>query len=392
MSNVVYRLLSLITGGVFIFSGLIKLNDPVGTAIKMEEYFEVFAADDKFFGSLAESFHIFVPYALPIAMIMIVFEITLGLALVIDYKRILSNISLFLLLVFFGFLTFYSAKYDKVTDCGCFGDAIKLEPWESFYKDVILLVFNIAMILLIGLGKSKESDLKSSTDGKGSNEEEAPRKIKPIIMLAGLILSIGLGIWAINFLPFIDFRAYAVGNNIPEMMKPKEKPKYKYIMTKDGKDFEFEEYPKDKSYEFKEMIVLNEEESTPAITDFFIEGKDGDYTQETLKGDRFIIAVTHHEKSNKESFADIIELGQSLERSGIQVMLVAWDDGTGGLEDFRHELQIPFPLYRADGVLIKTMMRANPGMLLLKDGVVKGKWHHNETPSADEVKNARDKN
>src|SRR5215510_13266329 len=122
-------------GGLFIFSGLIKLNDPIGTQIKLEEYFEVFADD---FGSF---FLLFKPIALELGMFLIVLELVLGVAVLIAYRMNLTTKVLLVLMIFFTFLTFYSAYFNKVTDCGCFGDAIKLTPWESFYKDVILMVF-----------------------------------------------------------------------------------------------------------------------------------------------------------------------------------------------------------------------------------------------------------
>src|SRR5687767_2713924 len=122
-------------GGLFIFSGLIKLNDPIGTKIKMEEYFEVFAED---FGSF---FHYFIPYALEIGFILIVLEVVLGVAVLLYYRMNVTTIILLALTIFFGFLTFYSAYFNKVTDCGCFGDAIKLTPWQSFIKDITLMVF-----------------------------------------------------------------------------------------------------------------------------------------------------------------------------------------------------------------------------------------------------------
>ena len=128
--NLVATIVRFLVGGLFIFSGLIKINDPVGTAIKMEEYFEVFSTD---FGSF---FHAFVPYALPIAIFLCVLEVVLGLAIILNYRTNISIIVLLLLLAFFTFLTFYSAYFNKVTDCGCFGDAIKLTPWQSFYKDI----------------------------------------------------------------------------------------------------------------------------------------------------------------------------------------------------------------------------------------------------------------
>ena len=118
-------------GGLFIFSGLIKLNDPVGTEIKMHEYFEVFASD---FGSF---FNLFIPWSLEIAMAMIVLELMIGVAVLFMFRMRITTVVLLALLTFFTFLTFYSAYFNKVTDCGCFGDAIKLTPWESFTKDVI---------------------------------------------------------------------------------------------------------------------------------------------------------------------------------------------------------------------------------------------------------------
>src|SRR5258706_14959479 len=124
-------------GGLFIFSGLIKVNDPVGTQIKMEEYFEVFAQD---FGSF---FHVFIPWSLEIGMVMIVLEIAFGVAILLFYRMPLTTWVLLGLMIFFTFLTFYSAYFNKVTDCGCFGDAIKLTPWQSFTKDVVLMVFVI---------------------------------------------------------------------------------------------------------------------------------------------------------------------------------------------------------------------------------------------------------
>ena len=123
-----------IVGALFIFSGLIKLNDPIGTQIKLEEYFEVFAVD------FAGFFVYLIPAALTISMLLIVLEVVLGIAVLLNYQMQKTTMVLLLLITFFTFLTFYSAYFDKVTDCGCFGDAIALTPWESFTKDLILVV------------------------------------------------------------------------------------------------------------------------------------------------------------------------------------------------------------------------------------------------------------
>jgi uncharacterized membrane protein YphA (DoxX/SURF4 family) len=130
-------------GALFIFSGLIKLNDPTGTAIKLEEYFQVFSQD------IAAFFDFFIPAALFLAIVLSVLEVVLGIALLIAYRMRITAMLLLIIIVFFTFLTFYSAQFEKVTDCGCFGDAIPLTPWQSFYKDVILLTLIVIIVITI---------------------------------------------------------------------------------------------------------------------------------------------------------------------------------------------------------------------------------------------------
>ena len=126
-------------GILFIISGLIKLNDPMGFSFKLQDYFAPSVLNLEFL----------VPYALILALLVVIFEVMLGIMLLLGYAKKFTIWSLLAMIVFFTFLTFYSAYFNKVTDCGCFGDAIKLTPWESFTKDVILLV----LILILFFGK-----------------------------------------------------------------------------------------------------------------------------------------------------------------------------------------------------------------------------------------------
>ena len=128
------QIAKVIVGILFIFSGLIKLNDPVGTEIKLEEYFEVFAQD---LPALHDFFIGLVPFALYFSVLLCVAEVVLGVALLVSYKPKSTSWLLLITIVFFTFLTFYSAYFNRVTDCGCFGDAIKLKPWTSFSKDML---------------------------------------------------------------------------------------------------------------------------------------------------------------------------------------------------------------------------------------------------------------
>ena len=126
-------------GIMFVFSGFVKLVDPIGSQYKFEEYFSEYVLDMEFL----------VPYALQFSILLILTEIILGVMLLLGYKSKFTVWSLFLLSLFFLFLTWYSAYYNKVTDCGCFGDAVKLTPWETFWKNVILIGF--VLLLLIGV-------------------------------------------------------------------------------------------------------------------------------------------------------------------------------------------------------------------------------------------------
>ena len=133
------RIAQVLVGGLFIFSGLVKMNDPVGFSFKLEEYFS----------EEVLNLPIFEPLALPIAILLVAVEVLLGLALLMGIWKRFVLILLSAMIGFFTFLTFWSAYFNQVTDCGCFGDAIPLTPWESFYKDVVLS----ALILILWWGK-----------------------------------------------------------------------------------------------------------------------------------------------------------------------------------------------------------------------------------------------
>jgi hypothetical protein len=351
-------------GGLFIFSGLIKLNDPIGTKIKMEEYFEVFAED---FGSF---FEFFIPYALEIGFILIVLEVVLGVAVLIYYKMDLTTKILLALMVFFTFLTFYSAYFNKVTDCGCFGDAIKLTPWESFTKDVILMVF----VLHLFWYRKTYTPVLRTLEGHA-------------VIGFFTALSIFLGIYAILHLPFIDFRAYRIGNHIPQQMQPEEQPVFEYVFRqKDtGKEITSEKYLLDTTqYKYLSVRQTNEDKTRAKITDYAVTSVEGeDITQQTFEGNKLLLIISDVDETSTKNMADIRQLVNELEG---KVDVIALTSSTEEkFEQFRHEQQLAVPYYFADATVLKTMVRSNPGITLWVNGTVKGMWHHNDTPAAKEV-------
>lgn len=348
-----------LVGGLFIFSGLIKLNDPIGTSIKMEEYFEVFSV--QFF----EFFHLFVPIALPISIFLVVFEVILGIALIINYRQ---NLTLYLtlgLIVFFTILTGYSAITNTVTDCGCFGDAIKLTPWESFSKDIILLA--LIMVLMF-----TEHSPQSEEDEKKSN----------YAMMVITILCCGLAYWAIAHLPFLDFRAYKIGNHIPTEMQASAPFVYEYVMEKDGEAYTFDSYPTDTTYKYKAMNHLNPE-AAPKITDFGVWNDEGDFTEEVFNGSKLFVILYDVSKTNNANIPEINTLIQSLGNKIEVIALTASDKST--FEKFQKENNLLIPYYYTDATVLKTIVRSNPGLWLLKEGNVLGKWHHNDVPNYSKI-------
>lgn len=349
-------------GGLFIFSGLIKINDPVGTAIKMEEYFEVFAED---FGSI---FHGFIPWSLSIAMALIVLELALGVAILGYYRMKQTTWVLLGLMVFFTFLTFYSAYFNKVTDCGCFGDAIKLTPWESFFKDVVLMVF---VLHLFWHRRRLQGNL---------------RTLEGHSLVAGTaVLSLAIGFYAVQHLPFIDFRAYRVGNNIPEQMKPPEAPIIEYVFDKNGEVVKSAKFlPAEEGYVYKSSSILNEEMIKPKITDYLVTTPEGeDITQETFRGTKLLLIIVRVDKASMKNIEAIRTLTEDLE--GKVDCLILTSSSAEQMDAFRHDNQLAVPFAFTDATVLKTIVRSNPGIALWNDGVVLGNWHHNDTPSSSAI-------
>ncbi len=357
-------LIRLLVGLLFIVSGYVKINDPLGFGFKLEEYWEVFG------------FPWLSPYSTAMAWSVCLAEIALGIALLTGYKKKTTLWLLSLMIVFFTFLTFYSAWFNKVTDCGCFGDALKLTPWQSFSKDVVLCV-------LIGLLWLGEQHLNSWGKRPG----------KPVFWLSFLFGVYGL--WCLYDLPVIDFTAYKKGNSIPDLMKVPEGATLDSFSTvlvyeKNGqeKEFSLDNYPaEDSTWKWKDTRnILIRKGYVPPIHDFSLDDLDGNaYTEDFLIADYTLLIVC---RKLKETDLIPLQAVNALfpwsESKGIRVAVVS----NATKEDVlafkkQHQLQLPF--YVMDGTTMKTMVRSNPGLLMLKKGVIVGKWSENRWPSQTEI-------
>lgn len=378
----------LLVAVLFIFSGLIKLNDPVGTQIKLEEYFEVFAEDfrSKTFvngvlqssrdTALSHFFEWLKPYALSLSILISVLEVIWGFSLLIRYRPKVTLGLLLALVVFFTGLTFYSWYYNKVTDCGCFGDAIKLKPFESFLKDVILLV-------LIGFLFWQNKRIVSNT-----------QRWAWISYLAVSLGSLGLGIYTAYYLPIIDFLPYKVGNHLPTLMKPAEPLRFEntYIYTnlKTGKDETFTEREfsdlwntklnDTTTYRYKDFkqVLLNPQAQPKIGADFRYIDADTSEMNRMFVGKKLLFVVSDVRKAQLKAFEKFSKLLQNLKQSDITPIGLSSDKDV--MEMLCHEYQLPIEHHAMDSKILKAMIRTNPGLILLENGTVRQKWSYLQIP------------
>ena len=349
----------IFVGVLFIISGLIKLNDPVGFSFKLGDYFAPEVLNLPFLE----------PYALVIAVLVVILEVLLGVMLIVGYAKKFTLWSLLLMIVFFTFLTFYSAYFNKVTDCGCFGDALKLTPWESFSKDVVLLV------LILVLYK-----------GSGYIQPFFSKGVRSITVFISLILCLWLGLHVLEHLPVIDFRAYKVGTNITKgMQTPADAPRavyqYNWSFDVNGQQktvINRGEDPKiDGTLLGVETSVL-QKGYEPPIHDFSIERDGTDYTTQMLEEEHLLVVIAYNlNVAQNDGFIAIKEATDSALEKGYTVIGIS-ASSTPETEKLAAKYDLDFKFYFCDMTALKTIIRSNPSIIRLEKGTILQKLHFND--------------
>lgn len=425
--------------GLFLFSGFVKAVDPVGTSIKMHEYFGAFAQEGmrplwEWMGTLT----------LPMAVIMIVLELALGISLLVGWRPRLTLSLVLWLNLFFLFLTGYTylSGYGithtflllaflmlvllaitplisnpisrrwamlsgllsafilaglclfskgffttafietqmKVTDCGCFGDFMKLKPWETFYKDVFLTLLTLGLVLV----PERMTSIGSS-----------------LFRLFGVLLATILStlFCLYNFLwnePVMDFRPYAPGKNIPEQMQVKRPPVIEMkFLYKNKKTGEVKAYSTAElsglNFDEQEFVERKDEVKDPGIpaviSNLLIEDEEGNNrTEELVAAQGYSLMLILHNLKKTDTKALTQRLNPLAKACGdLKIPFFAVCVNDGSVENFRHSNQCAFPFYFADETPLKTMVRSNPGLLLLHNGIVVAKWHKNHIPDMKQL-------
>jgi len=365
----------ILVGLLFIFSGLIKINDPLGFSYKLEEYFDVFHI-----GFLSS-------FALSIAIILCSLEIILGFALLIGVRAKSVAWGLLLLIIFFAFLTFYSAYFKVVQTCGCFGDAIPLTPWQSFSKDLVLLL----LIIIIFINRKTIEPAFSKKTGDN-------------LLIGSAVVAVGIGLYTYNFMPVIDFLPYKVGASIPDAMKipagakPDEYEityKLKNKKTGEAKVMTDKDYLKSGIWKDNNWSVVGTPENRlvkkgyePPIKDLSIQDAQGNnYTSELLSNpyNSLIVVAYDLNHANIEAIGKLNAMAATLIQNFNTRTILLTSNSAKDAETFAKKNHLVMEIFYADGVPLKSMVRANPGVLLIKNGVILNKWHYHSMPKYEDL-------
>ena len=353
---------------VFIFSGFVKAVDPLGTKYKIQDYIEAFG------------WSAFMPDFVPFlaSVLLGILEFCLGVYLFFGIRRIIAPRAVALVMALMTPLTFWLALDNPVSDCGCFGDAVVLSNWETFWKNVVLLI----MALVVLRWRKCISPLVTV-------------RFDWVIALYGFLYIFAMLVYSYRELPVFDFRPYHVGANIREGMEIPEGKKptvYEtlFVLEKDGEEkvFSLDNYP-DSTWTFVDSkTVVKEKGYEPPIQDFsVIRMEDGeDVTEQILsdKGYTFLL-VSHQLDRADESAIDLInELYDYCLMYGYGFYALT-SSGDEDIQRWREETGAEYPFCLVDNITLKTMIRSNPGVMLLKEGTVIKKWSVNNLPDEYEL-------
>ncbi len=365
----------ILLGATFIFSGFVKAVDPIGYSIKIQEYLVALGLD------------FLSPLSLLAAVGITAFEFLLGINMLLGMHVRTTYI---LTLIFMGImtpLTLWLALSNPVKDCGCFGEALVISNWETFWKNIILSAMAIFVFVFRKDVKSPYSD-----------------KTQWLTSFASIIFIVGISVFGYSHLPLLDFRPYKIGTNIPEAMKlpegaPQDEYESIYIYEKDGVQQEFKQLSEapvgDSTWVFvdaKHTLVKKGDEAP--IHDFSIVevNTDDDITHDILASDQYVFLLISEnlQEANIDHIDGINDIydyckennyGFYCLTSSTPEQITRWSNFTGA----------EYPFCKTDETTLKTIIRSNPGLMLIKDGTVYDKWHFNDFPTESELKEPLDK-
>ena len=358
----------ILLGITFIFSGFVKGIDPWGSAYKFTDYFNALGMEWLIWA------------AFPLGILLAFAEFAIGVAFLFNlFLRIFSLFGLMFMAFFLPF-TLWIAITNPVTDCGCFGDALVISNWDTFYKNIVLTAFAVIVF----------AARKKITNILNVNLNRALGGVS-------ILTYIFLVYYSYNHLPVFDFRPYKVGVNIPELMIIPEGAKpdvyknilyYKNLNSGEIKEFSEDDFPWQDTlnwefYDIKSSLVSRGYE--PPIRNFTIETSYGnDIADYFLSDENFVFILIAHDlnKSSLKSQKRINELANwalGNDLSFICLTSSSFDES----RKFANANNTPYEFFNCDEVTLKTIVRPNPGLMVIKKGTIIGKWHYNDIPTPE---------
>ena len=368
MKKLAVNVCRLLLAAVFIVSGFVKAVDPMGTQYKLEDYAAVLGLS-AVLPSLA---------AVVLAVALAAVEFCLGVFMLFAIRRRLTSRLMLLMLCVMTPLTLWLALANPITDCGCFGDAIILTNWQTFAKNVVLLA---AAVVVVCWPDCMVRFISRSNQW--------------IVINYTALFILAVAGWSLYYLPQFDFRPYHIGANIREGMtvpEGAEQPQFEttFILEKDGRQQEFtlDNYP-DSTWTFIDSRTVQTRQGyVPPIHDFAIVNADGaDITDDVLSdpGYTMLLVAPYLEDADDADLDVINELYEYTRQHGYHFYCLT-SSTERGIEQWRENTGAEYPFCSTDATTLKTIVRSNPGLLLLKDATVIGKWSHNDLPVIDESK------
>lgn len=348
---------------VFIFSGFTKAVDPLGFFYKLQDYLTAFGWTRFFPDELL----------LLSAVLLSSMEFCAGVYLLFGVRRKVSTAIAFLLMLVMTPLTLYLALANPVADCGCFGDAVVLTNWETFSKNIVLSVAAFSVF------RWRKEILRFIT-----------LKMEWIVSMYTILFIFALSFYCLYYLPVLDFRPFKIGTDIQAAMEIPEGAKLsvletRFILEKNGeqKEFTADTYP-DSTWTFVEArTVVKEKGYEPSIQDFAmtdpVTGRDVTDSLLNVKGYTFLL-VSHHLETADDSNIDLInEIYDYSVEHGYGFLALTHSFGDA-VESWCDRTGAEYAFCNMDEITLKTIIRSNPGLLLLKDGVILNKWGNNQLP------------
>ena len=327
MKKIIVNIARLVLAVTFIFSGFVKAVDPSGTQYKITDYLEAMHVG----GMLPDG------VTLVVSVVLAAVEFCLGIFLLFAIRRRLTSRLILLMMAVMTPLTLWLALANPISDCGCFGDALVLTNWQTFFKNVVLLVCAVVVVIW---PKDMFRFVSESNQW--------------IVVNYTALFILGVSAWCLYYLPLFDFRPYHIGTNLRQQ----------WTRTMEGEDLPY--------------------------ADFFVELTDStgseDITEQLLAdtGYVFLLVSPYIEQADDARLDLLNELYEYARDHGYAFYCLT-SSMESNIQRWREMTGAEYPFCMTDGITLKTVIRSNPGVVLLKDGVIIRKWSHNDLPAFDET-------